>query len=523
MGLLNVGYITLRELSEDSDWQNLIDYINKILHKYNLTNSEILFLLKNGSFLFLFDGLDEVSENKVSKILQSITSFADSFFTSEIFESDRKTYIAEREKLLKDITKTNDKIDNKIEKLKDEISDLENKISILEEKILKSKKKDRQELKKLKQEKKETKQKIIELENLIIPLQNDKRSLNNKIKHYPDISKIYDRGLSLLSKKNPDKLYYNHFVITCRIAAQDYNFEKFVEVEVADFNNDQIRTFTENWFTNNPKKKKNFIKAKNFIDKLSQNKSVKELATNPLLLTLLCLVFEESNNFPESRADLYKEGIYILLRKWDSERNIDRQQVYKNLSTGRKEDLLSHIAFNTFEHQSYFFKQSSLEKIISDYIKNLAEAKIDPETLRIDSIQVLKSIEAHHGLLIERAKNIYSFSHLTFQEYFTARKFVYSSSIKLQDLSSHITEKRWREVFLLAVDLMPEADELIKCMKRKIDSLLVKDKTLQKIIQWVKLNSSTIQIQYKQSVIRAFYFSIAYSIANINGYKNKDA
>jgi predicted NACHT family NTPase len=72
---------------------------------------------------------------------------------------------------------------------------------------------------------------------------------------------------------------------------------------------------------------------------------------------------------------------------------------------------------------------------------------------------VLKSIEAQHGLLVERARGIYSFSHLTFQEYFTARYFVESSDPQaLENLSSHITEKRWREVFLLTTEMLPNAE-----------------------------------------------------------------
>lgn len=76
---------------------------------------------------------------------------------------------------------------------------------------------------------------------------------------------------------------HNQFVITCRIAAWEYNFEKFTDVEVADFDNEQINNFVNNWF-----KSKNPEIAKKFISKLEENLPVKELATNPLLLTLLC-------------------------------------------------------------------------------------------------------------------------------------------------------------------------------------------------------------------------------------------
>jgi len=36
------------------------------------------------------------------------------------------------------------------------------------------------------------------------------------------------------------------------------------------------------------------VKGNKFIQRLKENEPIQELATNPLLLTLLCLVFEES-------------------------------------------------------------------------------------------------------------------------------------------------------------------------------------------------------------------------------------
>ena len=105
-----------------------------------------------------------------------------------------------------------------------------------------------------------------------------------------------------------DKFRTNHFVITCRIAAKDYTFEKFTEVEAADFDDKQIATFARKWF-----QAKEPAKAKEFIQQLRENNRIRELATNPLLLTLLCLVFEESAKFPSLRSELYEEGVDILL------------------------------------------------------------------------------------------------------------------------------------------------------------------------------------------------------------------
>ena len=303
------------------------------------------------------------------------------------------------------------------------------------------------------------------------------------------------------------------FVITCRIAAQDYTFEQFTEVEVADFEDKQIKEFVGKWFA----AKQDPVKAKTFIQKLEANKPVKELATNPLLLTLLCLVFSDLYDFPRSRSELYKEGLDVLLKKWDAKRNIERDQVYRNLSLRGKQDLLSQIAFETFDKSEYFFKQRAIEKKIEAYLDNLKDANTKPDARQKDSEAVLKAIEAHHGLLVERARGIYSFSHLTFQEYFTANQIVNSPASQalkaLESLSSHITEKRWREVFLLAVEMLRPADDLLKAMKAEVDKILAGDKQLQKFLAWVQAKSESVEASYKPAAIRAFYFSLVSALA----------
>ena len=298
-----------------------------------------------------------------------------------------------------------------------------------------------------------------------------------------------------------DQFHSNQFVITCRIAAKEYTFERFTEVEVADFNQKQIAIFAQNWF-----RLSDLVKAKRFIQKLKENEPIQELATNPLLLTLLCLVFGENADFPTNRSELYKEGLDVLLKKWDAKRNIERDQVYKNLSVQRKEDLLSQIALSTFEQKDYFFKQKTVEAYIADFIRNLYNEDPEPTVLRLDSEAVLKSIEAQHGLLAERAKGIYSFSHLTFQEYFAAREINANSAYA--SLVAHITEKRWREVFLLTAGMIRNANDLMRLMKQKIDGLCAQDEKLQRFLIWVSEKSLSVKVPYKAASIRAFYVDL---------------
>ncbi|MBD1826883.1 NACHT domain-containing NTPase [Microcoleus vaginatus GB1-A2] len=307
------------------------------------------------------------------------------------------------------------------------------------------------------------------------------------------------------------KYYNNQFIITCRIAASKYRFhdEAFTCVEVADFNNKQIAAFARNWFvafSQNMEAGKAL--ASQFVEQLKMNKNqqIRELAVTPILLNLTCLVFQAKADFPSNRAKLYEEGLEIMLRKWDETRGIQRDEVYRNLNLCRKKHLLAFVAAITFARGDYFFEKNTVQQLIADYLANLPDGTTDPVQLESHSEVVLKAIEAQHGLLVERARGIYSFSHLTFQEYFTAREIVTNSAPQaLEKLVIHLTEKRWREVLFLAVGMLQKADDLLLSMKQQVDGLVADDEQLQQFLMWIRNKSFSIKAPYKPSAIRAFY------------------
>ncbi|AFY36634.1 putative signal transduction protein with Nacht domain [[Leptolyngbya] sp. PCC 7376] len=299
----------------------------------------------------------------------------------------------------------------------------------------------------------------------------------------------------------------NFFAITCRIAAKEYTFQGgFTEVEVADFNWEQISCFVNNWFRCKGEEKK----VDEFLSALKKQKTIQELASSPLLLTLLCLVFEENFQFPQNRAELYKDGLDILLKKWDGKRAIQRDEIYKNLTVKRREQMLSEIAFKTFEKGEYFFKQSRAESLILEFIQNLPDAKDDPEALRLDSEMVLKAIEAQHGLLVERAKGIYSFSHLTFQEYLTAQ-YLANKPKSHHLIQDNFGKKRWRDVILLVFGEMNDVDftsYLAVTLKCLWDRKLVHDEDCQKFLQWLHQKGKSIGQSYSSQVLKSLSINI---------------
>ena len=169
------------------------------------------------------------------------------------------------------------------------------------------------------------------------------------------------------------------------------------------------------------------------------------MANTPLLFGLICLVFDETLAFPPRMVDLYKESLDVLLKKWDSSRGIRRDEGYRKLSHRRKGQMLAHLAAQNFEEGTYFIPEDVLVSQIVQFLQTLPAVDIDEVP---EGDVVLNAIEAQHGILAERAQGIYSFSHLTFQEYFTARYMV-DNRREAELIDKHLTDERWREVFLL--------------------------------------------------------------------------
>ena len=265
---------------------------------------------------------------------------------------------------------------------------------------------------------------------------------------------------------------------------------------MADFDERQVLEFSSRWFSAHNES----TKAASFIDKLVSNKPIRDLATNPLMLTLLCLVFQERNDFDGTRADLYKQGLDVVLYRWDARRDIERD-FPRGVSRATLEPLLAEIAYSRFSAGEYFFGQASLEEQIASFFRRRHFAK---EDAGIDGSQILNSIEANTGLLVARAFNVYSFSHLTFQEYLTAQQAVRKPSLLLE-MGAHIGDPSWREVWVL-LSTMLDADDILVEMKIAIDLLVQQASSIQRLLH------NFMEAGNKVSGYRAFYCGLELAI-----------
>jgi hypothetical protein len=178
------------------------------------------------------------------------------------------------------------------------------------------------------------------------------------------------------------------------------------------------------------------------------------------------------------------------LEEWSAEKQLTshRNLVYEGLNIDLEEGLLSEIAYTNFVEDHLFLEKRELVKQIKTHLQQNLNA---PQTL--DGEKVLKTIELEQGILVEQASDVYSFSHLTLQEYLTAR-YIVDNDLYENIVKNYLTETRWHEVFLLIAGLLRgkinqlfKADQLLLAMKNEahhyLKTSLGKSK-LVPILQW---------------------------------------
>jgi len=300
----------------------------------------------------------------------------------------------------------------------------------------------------------------------------------------------------------------NRFMLTCRTQIMTLIPEGFTSVEVADFSPEQVQQFIQNWFRVNGKSDAEIAQQWEALSNaVNNNSALKELTVTPVLLSLMCLILQDEGEIPSEITWLYHKGIKLLLNRWNIDKHIDGwemgSETYRQLSIQQKEELLIEIAASKFENPKNFvlFEQEEIATQIAQLLQ-LTHPR--------EGVVVLKAIEAQHGLLIERADELWSFSHLTFQEYFTVQWLIQLSP---EELAEKVSNRQWQEVVKQLVKSQQPADRLLRLIKQAIDRLIANEQMVNQFLTWTLRKAESIQTSYKPAAIRAFYYARAYSRA----------
>ena len=244
----------------------------------------------------------------------------------------------------------------------------------------------------------------------------------------------------------------NKIVATCRVAAFEFALSGFTVCETDEFSFEDACSFISQWFGADEKTRDSLVAH------LKTSDSPNDLCKTPLLLTLLCVLYEYARTIPRNRAELYETCVDALLFRWDTYRGIDRDSV-TSITPQRKKHILSQIAEYTFTRDSYYFTRDTLLSLLAAQLERSAIEDITAQ-------DALKDLEHNNGLFVEQALGLYSFSHLTLHEYFAANCF-YNNRQEMELLDKALIFPKYREVFLLVLERLYSADIVLVEMAKK--------------------------------------------------------
>jgi len=192
------------------------------------------------------------------------------------------------------------------------------------------------------------------------------------------------------------------------------------------------------------------------------NPRIRELVTNPLLITIIAQVFLENNRtLPAQRVQLYEIALKRLFVIWPSvKRSLSASPDKSSGFINNLDDLISILApVASYIHERYstgLIEESELKELLMQYVgqaqyPDIKEPQKYPRQLKLQIDGFVKEINEQVGILAARAEHLYGFLHLTFQEYLVGQDLIKDPSKALEAIEDRIYDPRWREAILLGL------------------------------------------------------------------------
>lgn len=219
--------------------------------------------------------------------------------------------------------------------------------------------------------------------------------------------------------------------------------------QVQPVQSSQVTTFFSRWFGTKHKSKANQL-----LKELTSKAILDKLPKTPLTLTLLAIVYETRDDLPTTLTELYRIFSELLLGKLDHRKGINPIK-----DTQVKSGMLSFIAWEMHKSGQDDIRQEEMISFADIYLKE----QLGDD--RSDSKEIIQNIIDRSALLIPTEDKI-KFRHLSFQEYFAARK-IYSQKIFRDNLSDWIEDPWWSDVLFFASGSLKNLDDHIEILEKK--------------------------------------------------------
>jgi formylglycine-generating enzyme required for sulfatase activity len=262
----------------------------------------------------------------------------------------------------------------------------------------------------------------------------------------------------------------NRCLVTCRVLSYqppaspgepDPRLQGFPTFELAPFDEPKIDDFIEAWYTELAR-----LGAVPSTDADGLARRLREavrrpdlwrLASNPLLLTVMALVHTHKGRLPEARALLYEDTVDILLWRWEQVKLGAGDEAPRLrallLEAGRGDVDLKRVLWR-LAYQAHARMGAGDDQ---DALADIGELELQKALAGLSgedynwARRVMAAIKLRAGLLLERAPEVFTFPHRTFQEYLAGAHLASQANFSACACELVTEGALWREVILLAV------------------------------------------------------------------------
>lgn len=211
---------------------------------------------------------------------------------------------------------------------------------------------------------------------------------------------------------------------------------------------------------------KDHVVISQLISDCSKNPGVSRMAQNPLLLTLLIMIYANSGAPSAKRHRIYEEAIKTLA----SVRG--REAGHQPISVQDLRERLGAIALSVYKKESGLLPFRSE---VCDVVRGVMERQRGEEVSNAEANSFIQRVAESTGLIVldarhgeEDGRAIVTFMHHSFLEYFAAIGL--SRELERTDIGALVREPRWREILTLLAGIIGENEDVSPIIKRFLTS-----------------------------------------------------
>lgn len=242
----------------------------------------------------------------------------------------------------------------------------------------------------------------------------------------------------------------------------------FTHFTLQDLDEEQTAEFLTSWYrlAMHDRPEDAVMRRARLLDAMRHSPAIRELAGNPLLLTILAIIGKHQA-LPRERFKLYDHAATVLVEQWDINRHLREQNSsLEFIDAEDKKQLLRQLAYRMQSAE----RGLTVNYIATDELSEVFEHHLieryqrDPATAHSIAHLMIAQFRERNFILSRYGPHLYGFVHRTFLEFFCAEavleKFQHDQVLSFDELKDlfrqHWDDISWHEVLRLLCGALHE-------------------------------------------------------------------